>query len=94
MVGELFTEGKVKYFGKPAGEYPADDMRSWDERRQGENYTYNVHATEQLKNLADTKGITTAQLSAADLARIAEILPHGLAGSRLPAAVLSSFTTD
>jgi aryl-alcohol dehydrogenase-like predicted oxidoreductase len=104
-------------------------MRSWDERWQGENYTYNLRATEQLKNLADTKGITTAQLalawllaqgediapipgtrstkrleenagavdvqlSAADLAHITEILPHGSAGSRLPAAVLSSFTTD
>ncbi|MFG2576146.1 aldo/keto reductase [Streptomyces sp. NPDC048481] len=99
------------------------------QRWQGENYTYNVQATEQLKNLADTKGITTAQLalawllaqgedtgpipgtrstkrleenagaadsqlSAADLARITEILPHGSAGSRPLAAVLSSFTTD
>src|SRR5881409_2700784 len=40
-------------------------MRSWDERWQGENYTYNVHAIEQLKNLADTRGITTAQLALA-----------------------------
>ncbi|MDQ1030983.1 aryl-alcohol dehydrogenase-like predicted oxidoreductase [Streptomyces umbrinus] len=124
-LGRGFLTGQVK----PASEYPADDMRSWDERWQGENYTYNVRATKQLKNLADTKGTTTAQLalawllaqgediapipgtrstkrieenagavdvqlSAADLARIAEILPHGSAGSRLPAAVLSSFTTD
>ncbi|WP_327238868.1 aldo/keto reductase [Streptomyces sp. NBC_01318] len=124
-LGRGFLTGQVK----PASEYPADDMRSWDERWQGENYTYNVHAIEQLKNLADTKGITTAQLalawllaqgedvapipgtrstkrleenagavdvqlSAADLARITEILPHGSAGSRLPATVLSSFTTD
>ncbi|MFI1754111.1 aldo/keto reductase [Streptomyces sp. NPDC020571] len=124
-LGRGFLTGQVK----PASEYPADDMRSWDERWQGENYTYNVRAAKQLKPLADTKGITTAQLalawllaqgediapipgtrstkrieenagavdvqlSAADLARIAEILPHGSAGSRLPAAVLSSFTTD
>ncbi|NGY63073.1 aldo/keto reductase [Lentzea sp. NEAU-D13] len=124
-LGRGFLAGQVK----PASEYPADDMRSWDDRWQGENYTYNVHAIEQLKNLADTKGITTAQLalawllaqgedvapipgtrstkrleenagavdvqlSAADLARIAEILPHGSAGSRYPAAMLSSFTTD
>ena len=124
-LGRGFLAGQVK----PAGEYPADDMRSWDERWQGENYTYNVRAIDQLKNLADSKGITTAQLalawllaqgedvapipgtrstkrleenagatdaqvSAADLARIAEILPHGSAGSRYPAAMLSSFTTD
>ncbi|MET7322822.1 aldo/keto reductase [Streptomyces sp. NPDC005549] len=124
-LGRGFLTGQAK----PAGEYPADDMRSWDERWQGENYTYNLRATEQLKNLADTKGITTAQLalawllarggditpipgtrstkrleenagavdvqlSAVDLGRIADILPHGSAGSRLPAAVLSSFTTD
>jgi aryl-alcohol dehydrogenase-like predicted oxidoreductase len=124
-LGRGFLAGQVK----PASEYPADDMRSWDERWQGENYTYNVRAIEQLKNLAATKGITTAQLalawllaqgediapipgtrstkrieenagaadvqlSAADLARIAEILPHGSAGSRYPAALLSSFTTD
>ncbi|MET9594384.1 aldo/keto reductase [Streptomyces sp. NPDC006516] len=124
-LGRGFLAGQVK----PASEYPADDMRSWDERWQGENYTYNAHAIDQLKILADTKGITTAQLalawllaqgediapipgtrstkrleenadaadvqlSAADLARIAEILPHGSAGSRYPAALLSSFTTD
>ncbi|WP_217213949.1 aldo/keto reductase, partial [Streptomyces sp. AC550_RSS872] len=53
-LGRGFLAGQIK----PAGEYPADDMRSWDERWQGENHTYNVHAIEQLKNLADTKGIT------------------------------------
>ncbi|MFI1753552.1 aldo/keto reductase [Streptomyces sp. NPDC020571] len=124
-LGRGFLTGQVK----PAGEYPADDMRRWDERWQGENYTYNLRATEQLRTLADTKGITTAQLalawllaqgedvapipgtrstkrleenadavdvqlSAADLARITEILPHGSAGSRYPAAALPSFTTD
>jgi len=40
-------------------------MRSWDERRRARTTTRNVHAVEQLKNLADTKGITTAQLALA-----------------------------
>ncbi|MFJ8769806.1 aldo/keto reductase [Streptomyces clavifer] len=123
-LGRGFLTGAVK----PASEYPADDMRNWDERWQGENYTYNLRATEQLKELAAAKGITTAQLAlawllaqgqdvvpipgtrsaerveenagadgvqltGADLARITEILPHGSAGSRYPAAMLSSFTT-
>jgi aryl-alcohol dehydrogenase-like predicted oxidoreductase len=124
-LGRGFLTGQAK----PAGEYPADDMRSWDERWQGDNYTYNLHATAQLKDLADARGITSAQLalawllaqgedvapipgtrsterleenahaidvqlSAADLARITEILPHGSAGSRYPATALPSFTTD
>ncbi|MEV5612821.1 aldo/keto reductase [Streptomyces sp. NPDC052225] len=124
-LGRGFLTGAVK----PASEYAADDMRRHDERWQGENYTYNLRAIEQLKDLADTLDITTAQLAlawllaqgedvvpipgtrstkrleenagaadvrleAADLARIAEILPHGSAGSRLPAAILSSFTTN
>ncbi|MFD7512242.1 aldo/keto reductase [Streptomyces sp. NPDC059853] len=124
-LGRGFLTGSVK----PADAYPEDDMRSWDERWQGENYTYNLRATERLKELATAKGITTAQLALAwllaqgedivpipgtrsaerleenagaervrltdaDLARIAEILPHGSAGSRYPAAILSSYTTD
>ncbi|MFF7328256.1 aldo/keto reductase [[Kitasatospora] papulosa] len=124
-LGRGFLTGAVK----PASEYPADDMRSWDERWQGDNYTYNLRATEQLKELAAAKGITTAQLALAwllaqgqdivpipgtrsavrveenagadsvqltdaGLARITEILPHGSAGSRYPAAALSSYTTD
>ncbi|MEV0555144.1 aldo/keto reductase [Streptomyces sp. NPDC050597] len=60
-LGRGFLTGVVK----PAAEYPADDMRSWDERWQVENYTYNLRATEQLKTLAAAKGITTAQLALA-----------------------------
>jgi len=124
-LGRGFLTGQVK----PASEYPADDMRSWDERWQGENYTYNLRATGHLKELAAAKGITPAQLALgwllaqgqdivpipgtrsakrleenagaadvqladADLQRIAEIIPDGAAGSRYPAALLSSFTTD
>lgn len=124
-LGRGFLTGVVK----PASEYPADDMRSREERWRGENYTYNLRATEQLKELAATKGITVAQLALAwllaqgqdvvpipgtrsatrleenagadgvqltdaALVRIAEILPHGSAGSRYPAEILSNFTTD
>ncbi|MEU9353008.1 aldo/keto reductase [Streptomyces griseoloalbus] len=60
-LGRGFLTGQVK----PGSEYPADDMRSWDERWQGENYTYNLRATEQLKELAAAKGITPAQLALA-----------------------------
>ncbi|MEU1510940.1 aldo/keto reductase [Streptomyces sp. NPDC005811] len=124
-LGRGFLTGVVK----PAAEYPADDMRSWDERWQGENYTYNLNATERLKELAAAKGITAAQLALAwllargddvvpipgtrnadrlaentgavdvdlteaDLARIAQILPRGSAGGRYPAAMLSVMSTD
>lgn len=124
-LGRGFLTGTVK----PADQYPADDMRSWDERWQGENYVYNLRATEQLKEFATTKGVTTAQLALAwllhqgqdvvpipgtrsalrleenaraaevdltdaDLTHIAEILPHGSAGSRYPAEMLVGFTTD
>ncbi|MDO9410327.1 aldo/keto reductase [Patulibacter sp.] len=50
---------------RPASEYPADDMRSWDARWQGENYTANVRAVEQLRALADEKGATVGQLALA-----------------------------
>ncbi|MER6080758.1 aldo/keto reductase [Streptomyces sp. NPDC001833] len=60
-LGRGFLTGAVK----PADQYPADDMRSWDERWQGENYVYNLRATEQLKEFAATKGVTTAQLALA-----------------------------
>ncbi|MFE1836732.1 aldo/keto reductase [Streptomyces sviceus] len=124
-LGRGFLTGVVK----PADQYPADDMRSWDERWQGDNYAYNLRATDQLKKFAAAKGLTTAQLAlawllhqgedvvpipgtrstarleenagaadaeltAADLGRIAEILPHGSAGSRYPAAMLAGFSTD
>ncbi|MEV6380340.1 aldo/keto reductase [Streptomyces sp. NPDC051773] len=124
-LGRGFLTGVVK----PAAEYPADDMRSWDERWQGDNYTYNLDATEQLKKLAAAKGITAAQLALAwllaqgddvvpipgtrnaarlaeniaavdveltdaDLVQIRQILPQGSAGSRYPAAMLATMSTD
>lgn len=60
-LGRGFLSGVVR----PAGEYPEDDMRRWDERWQGENYAYNLNAAEQLRKLAATKGITPAQLALA-----------------------------
>lgn len=50
---------------KPAAEYPADDMRSWDERWQPGNYERNVTAVRELTALADTRGITVTQLALA-----------------------------
>jgi aryl-alcohol dehydrogenase-like predicted oxidoreductase len=108
---------------RPAGEYPEDDMRRWDERWQGENYEANVRATGELRELALSKGITVTQLALAwllaqgedlvpipgtrsprrleenvaaadvilepaDLDRVHEILPHGAAGARYPAAMM------
>ena len=108
-LGRGFLTGDVK----PAGEYPADDMRSWDERWQPGNYEANVAAVGELTELAADKGIAVTQLAlawllaqgddivpipgtrsaerlaenvgaadvaltAADLARIHEILPQRL----------------
>ena len=108
---------------RPAGEYPEDDMRRWDERWQGENYEANVRAVGGLRELAASKGITVTQLALAwllaqgddivpipgtrsprrleenvaaadvtldpaDLDRIREIMPHGAAGARYPAAMM------
>jgi aryl-alcohol dehydrogenase-like predicted oxidoreductase len=48
---------------KPAAEYEASDMRRWDERWQGDNYTKNIAAVEQLKQLATSEGMTVSQLA-------------------------------
>ena len=42
-LGRGFLTGEIK----PASEYPADDMRSWDDRWQGENFTRNKAAVER-----------------------------------------------
>jgi aryl-alcohol dehydrogenase-like predicted oxidoreductase len=60
-LGRGFLTGEIK----PASEYPADDMRSWDDRWQGENFTQNKAAVEQLTELAATKGATVTQLALA-----------------------------
>jgi aryl-alcohol dehydrogenase-like predicted oxidoreductase len=108
---------------KPAAEYAADDMRSWDQRWQPGNYERNLDAINKLTELALEKGISVTQLalawllaqgedivpipgtrsperlaenaaaaevelSEADLARVAEILPDGAFGSRYPEAMM------
>jgi aryl-alcohol dehydrogenase-like predicted oxidoreductase len=118
-LGRGFLAGAVK----PAEEYGEDDMRRVDPRWQGENFAYNLSATQQLKEFAAAKGLTVAQLALAwllvqgedivpipgtrsarrveenvgaaevkltwaDVERITEILPHGAAGSRYPAALM------
>lgn len=50
---------------KPAAEYEESDMRRWDDRWQGENYTKNLAAVEQLRQLATSEGMTVAQLALA-----------------------------
>ncbi|WP_329140280.1 aldo/keto reductase [Streptomyces sp. NBC_01476] len=121
-LGRGFLTGTVK----PAADYPADDMRSWDDRWQPGNYERNLAATRELTALARAKGATVTQLALAwllaqgdgivpipgtrspqrlaenvaaahltltaqDLARIQEILPHGAAGSRYPEAMMPAW---
>ncbi|HEY5318377.1 MAG TPA: aldo/keto reductase [Solirubrobacteraceae bacterium] len=68
---------------KPAAEYPADDMRSWDERWQPGNYEKNIDAIDQLTELARGKGIAVTQLALAWLlAQGEDIVP--IPGTRSP----------
>jgi aryl-alcohol dehydrogenase-like predicted oxidoreductase len=71
---------------KPASEYPADDMRSWDDRWQPGNYERNVDAIERLAELAGEKGIDVTQLALAWLlAQGDDIVP--IPGTRSPERV-------
>jgi aryl-alcohol dehydrogenase-like predicted oxidoreductase len=68
---------------KPASEYPADDMRSWDERWQPGNYERNTEAIGQLAELAGDKDITITQLALAWLlAQGSDVVP--IPGTRKP----------
>lgn len=60
-LGRGFLTGAVR----PAAEYPANDMRSWDDRWQPGNYERNLAAVEQLTALARSKDITVGQLALA-----------------------------
>jgi aryl-alcohol dehydrogenase-like predicted oxidoreductase len=69
---------------KPATDYPADDMRSWDERWQPGNYEKNVEAIRELTELAEAKGTGVTQLALAWLlAQGDDIVP--IPGTRNPA---------
>src|SRR6201994_3018389 len=71
---------------KPAADYPADDMRSWDERWQPGNSERTVTALRQLTALAAGKGITVTQLALAWLlAQGDDIVP--IPGTRRPERV-------
>ncbi|MDO8188122.1 aldo/keto reductase [Conexibacter sp. JD483] len=78
-LGRGFLTGDVK----PADEYPEGDMRRWDERWQGDNYSANLRAIEQLKELAESKGIAVTQLALAWLlAQGDDVVP--IPGTRSP----------
>ncbi|WP_328771717.1 aldo/keto reductase [Streptomyces sp. NBC_00286] len=78
-LGRGFLTGEVR----PAAEYPADDMRSWDDRWQPGNYEKNLAAIRELTALADAKGITVTQLALAWLlAQADDIVP--IPGTRSP----------
>ncbi len=71
---------------KPAAEYPADDMRSWDDRWQPGNFEQNVKAIDELTEIAREKGIAVTQLALAWLlAQSDDIVP--IPGTRSPERV-------
>ncbi|MFI1399345.1 aldo/keto reductase [Streptomyces sp. NPDC020681] len=79
-LGRGFLTGAAK----PAADYPADDMRSWDDRWQPGNYEKNLAAIRELTALADAKGISVTQLALAWLlAQGDDIVP--IPGTRSPA---------
>jgi aryl-alcohol dehydrogenase-like predicted oxidoreductase len=81
-LGRGFLAGAIK----PAAEYPADDMRSIDDRWQPGNYEKNLAAVQQLAALAGEKGISVTQLAIAWLlAQGEDIVP--IPGTRRPARV-------
>ncbi|MFC8074918.1 aldo/keto reductase [Streptomyces sp. NPDC057307] len=81
-LGRGFLTGTVK----PAAEYPADDMRSWDDRWQPGNYEKNLAAIGELNALAGELGIAVTQLALAWLlAGGDDIVP--IPGTRSPLRV-------
>ncbi|MEV8022235.1 aldo/keto reductase [Streptomyces sp. NPDC086554] len=78
-LGRGFLTGAVR----PAAEYPADDMRSWDDRWQPGNYEQNLAAVRDLTALAEAKGAAVTQLALAWLlAQGDDIVP--IPGTRDP----------
>jgi aryl-alcohol dehydrogenase-like predicted oxidoreductase len=60
-LGRGFLAGTVKR----AEEYPEDDYRRGDPRFQGENFDANVHAAQTVRDIADRKSATPAQIALA-----------------------------
>jgi aryl-alcohol dehydrogenase-like predicted oxidoreductase len=78
-LGRGFLTGSVK----PAADYPADDMRSFDDRWQPGNYEKNLAAVRDLTALAESTGIAVTQLALAWLlAQGDDIVP--IPGTRSP----------
>jgi aryl-alcohol dehydrogenase-like predicted oxidoreductase len=78
---------------KPAAEYPADDMRAWDERWQPGNYERNLSAINQLAALARDKDIEVTQLALAWLlAQGDDIVP--IPGTRSPHRMAENAAAD
>jgi aryl-alcohol dehydrogenase-like predicted oxidoreductase len=81
-LGRGFLTGAVL----PADSYPADDMRSWDDRWQPGNYEKNLAAVRELTALAETKEASVTQLALAWLlAQDDHIVP--IPGTRSPRRV-------
>jgi aryl-alcohol dehydrogenase-like predicted oxidoreductase len=81
-LGRGFLAGAIK----AAAEYPANDMRSRDDRWQPGNYEKNLAAVQQLTALAGAKGISVTQLALAWLlAQGEDIVP--IPGTRRPERV-------
>ena len=60
-LGRGFLTGAAK----PSAEYEESDMRRFDPRWQPGNFEKNLHAVQQLGELARAKGITVSQLALA-----------------------------
>jgi aryl-alcohol dehydrogenase-like predicted oxidoreductase len=89
-LGRGFLTGAVK----PAAEYPADDMRSFDDRWQPGNYERNVAAIAELTAIATGKGIAVTQLALAWLLAQGDDvvpIPGTLSPQRLAENVASAF---
>ncbi|MFF0445961.1 aldo/keto reductase [Streptomyces sp. NPDC004609] len=81
-LGRGFLTGVVK----PAAEYPADDVRSFDDRWQPGHYEKNLAAVRELTALADAEHISVTQLALAWLlAQGDDIVP--IPGTRSPERV-------
>ncbi|MFD5556813.1 aldo/keto reductase [Streptomyces sp. NPDC127068] len=81
-LGRGFLTGVVK----PGAEYPADDMRSFDERWQPGNYEKNLSAVRELTALAEGKHVSVTQLALAWLlAQGDDVVP--IPGTRSPERV-------
>ena len=84
-LGRGFLTGDTR----PAADYPANDMRSWDDRWQPGNYERNLAAVERLTALARTKEITVGQLALGWLlAQGEDIVP--IPGTRSAARVVEN----